>query len=212
MRQQNRLLFVLAFIALPAALAAQTFRSADTVIKKCGRSAWSSPTPRPLAQVLADSIGPRLSGSPGFASAVDWIERTYTGWGIPVRREKYGTWRGWRHGHGAHGNDRAAHAEPRGRTTRRGVRPRRRTGRSRATWSLIPELADSAAARQWLGTVKGKFVLVSAPEIMCRAQQELDRFARAATVAKINTQRVEAQRIALARLRPFAPANTVSGR
>ena len=57
---------------------------------------------------------------------------------------------------------------------------------------VIPELADSAAVEQWLGTVRGKFVLVSAPEIMCRAPQELERFARAATVTKINAQRVEA--------------------
>src|SRR5919197_646877 len=70
---------------LPVAARAQTFHTADTVIRRM----W---------QVLIDSIGPRLSGSPGFQSAVDWIERTYNGWGVPVRRERYGTWRGWRQG------------------------------------------------------------------------------------------------------------------
>ena len=30
---------------------------------------------------------------------------------------------------------------------------------------------------RWLPTVKGKFILASSPEIMCRAKQELDKFA-----------------------------------
>ena len=97
MRHRNRLLAALAVI-IPTALSAQTFRSADTVIKKMWQVGMEQSHTETLAQVLADSIGPRLSGSPGFASAVDWIERTYTGFGIPVRREKYGTWRGWRMG------------------------------------------------------------------------------------------------------------------
>ena len=54
---------------------------------------------------------------------------------------------------------------------------------------VIPELATPEAAQQWLGTLRGKFVLVSAPEVMCRAPQELERNARPATVARINQQR-----------------------
>ena len=52
-----------------------------------------------LAQLLLDSIGPRLSGSPGQRSAIDWAVRMYEGWGVPVRKEQYGTWRGWDRGH-----------------------------------------------------------------------------------------------------------------
>jgi hypothetical protein len=69
---------------------------------------------------------------------------------------------------------------------------------------VIPDLADSTATKQWLGTIRGKFVLVSAPEIMCRAPQELERYARAATVTKINQQRVENQRAGQARFRALA--------
>src|SRR5678815_4599743 len=98
MRHSNRRLFPLALLAFPATLAAQTFRSADTVIKKMWQVGMEQSQTEKLAQVLIDSIGPRLSGTQGFASAVDWLEKTYTGWGVPVRREKYGTWRGWRQG------------------------------------------------------------------------------------------------------------------
>jgi hypothetical protein len=210
MRHPNRRLVALFVLAFPATLAAQTFRSADTVIRKMWQAGIEQSQTEKLAQVLIDSIGPRLSGSPGFASAVDWIERTYTGWGIPVRREKYGTWRGWRQG--------TVHMEmtaPRVQNLEVELLawspPTPKNGPVEGEVITIPELADSAAVKQWLGTVKGKFVLVSAPEIMCRAQQELERFARAATVTKINAQRTENQRLALTRLRPFAPANTNPG-
>ena len=156
-----------------------------------------------LAQVLIDSIGPRLSGTAGYQSAVDWLERTYKGWGIAARPERYGTWRGWRQG--------TVHMQM--------IAPRvQNLDVELLAWSpstprgapvegevvVIPELADSTAAKQWLATLRGKFVLVSAPEIMCRAPQELERFARAATVTKINQQRVENQRLGLTRFRSLA--------
>src|SRR5215510_10307667 len=97
MRFLNRSLIALS-LAIPATLTAQTFRSADTVIKKMWQVGIEQSQTEKLAQVLIDSIGPRLSGTAGFASAVDWLEKTYKGWGIPVRRENYGTWRGWRMG------------------------------------------------------------------------------------------------------------------
>jgi hypothetical protein len=49
-----------------------------------------------LAQTLFDSIGPRLTGSPGMKAASDWVISQYKAWGIDARREQYGTWRGWR--------------------------------------------------------------------------------------------------------------------
>ena len=132
-----------------------------------------------LAQVLADSIGPRLSGIAGLSSPRS------TGSSAPIRvgasrsrREQYGTWRGWRHGRRAHAADRAAHAEPRGRAAR--VEPEHaeeRAGRGRGR-RRSPSSPTPRPPRQWLGTIRGKFVLVSAPELMCRAPQELERYAR----------------------------------
>jgi carboxypeptidase Q len=199
MHRSNRLLLV-AFAILPASAGAQTFRSADSVIRKMWQVGMEQSQTEKLAQVLADSIGPRLSGTTGYQAAVDWLERTYKGWGVTVRPERYGTWRGWRQG--------TVHMEM--------IAPRvQNLEVELLAWSpstpkggpvegdvvVVPDLADSTAARQWLGTIRGKFLLVQAPEIMCRAPQELERYARAATVTKINQQRVENQRLALARLR-----------
>jgi hypothetical protein len=200
MHRQNRLLLSLALVVAPATLHAQTFRSADTVIKKMWQIGMEQSQTEALAQPFIDSIGPRLSGSPGFASAVDWIEGKYKSWGIPVRREKYGTWRGWRMG--------TVHMEliaPRVQNLEVELLawspPTPKNGPVEGDVVTIPELADSAAAKQWLGTLRGKFVLISPAEIMCRAPQELERYARPATVTKINQQRVENQRVGQTRFR-----------
>jgi carboxypeptidase Q len=205
MLRRHRFFLALVLAALPSTLVAQTFRSADTVIKKMWRVGMEQSQLETLAQVLIDSIGPRLSGSPGFASAVDWLEGKYKSWGVPVRREQYGTWRGWRQG--------TVHMEmiaPRVQNLEVELLawspPTPKNGPVEGDVVVIPDLADSSAARQWLASVRGKFVLTSAPEIMCRAPQELTRYARAATVTKINAQRSENFQKAIARLRAFAPA------
>jgi hypothetical protein len=51
-----------------------------------------------LAQALMDSIGPRLTGTPGIRSGNDWLVARYREWGITARNVQYGTWRGWRRG------------------------------------------------------------------------------------------------------------------
>jgi hypothetical protein len=205
-----RLLLAVGFIAMPqVAATAQTFRSADSVIKKMWQVGMEQSKTETLAQVLADSIGPRLSGTAGFSNAVDWIENTYKGWGIPVRREQYGTWRGWRMGT-IHMQMTAPRFQNLEVEMLAWSPPTPKNGPVEGPVAVIPELADSAAVRQWLGTLKGKFVLVSAPEIMCRAPQELERYARAATVTRINQRRVEVQRQSLTRFRAIAmaPPNT----
>ena len=47
-------------------------------------------------QHLTDDIGPRLTGSPGMDAAQNWMLQVYQRLGITARRERYGTWRGWR--------------------------------------------------------------------------------------------------------------------
>src|SRR5687768_14563441 len=207
MRHSIRSLLVVGLITLSATHAgAQTFRTADSVVRRMWQVGMEQSQTEALAQVLIDSIGPRLSGSPGYQSAVEWLDRTYKGWGVTVRRERYGTWRGWRQG--------TVHMQmvaPRVQNLEVGL----------LAWSpgtdnrpvegdvvVIPELRDAAAARQWLGTLRGKFVLVSAPEVMCRAPQELERYARAATIRRLDTLRAEARRVADARFRSLSPAGT----
>ncbi len=208
MRPLTSLLFVTT-LALPSTAAAQTFRSADTVIKRMWQAGMEQSQLERLGQVLIDSIGPRLSGSPGYASAVTWLEKTYQTLGISAKRERYGTWRGWQQG--------TVHMHL--------VSPRvQNLDVELLAWSpgtpgakaaegdvvVIPQLADPAAATRWLQTIKGKFVLISAPEVMCRAPQELDRYARPTTIAKLTAQRAEARRITSERtiglLSPGTPA------
>jgi carboxypeptidase Q len=189
--------------------AAQSFPTADSVIRRMWRVGMEESQVETLAQVLMDSIGPRLSGSPGFSSSVDWLERTYRSWGIPVRRHNYGSWRGWQQGVTSaeliaprHQNLEVellawSPGTPRGRPVDGDV-------------VVIPALADTTAATAmaWLRTVRGKYVLVSAPEIMCRAPQELVRNARAVVVAQVDSQRAQVRRIAAERFRALAPPGT----
>ena len=97
-----------ALLLLPAAAAAQfpgmqgpsgpAFTTDDPVIRRIYSLGMdSSQTPR-LAQVLLDSIGPRLVGSPSYQSSGDWLVNMYRSWGITARQERYGTWTGWRRG------------------------------------------------------------------------------------------------------------------
>ena len=190
---------------LSSAASAQTFRTADTVIRRMWQVGMQQSQTERLAQVLIDSIGPRLSGSPGYQSAVDWLEKTYQSWGVTARKERYGTWRGWRMG--------PAHLDL--------IAPRAQTlDVEMLAWSVgtngrpvegdvvaIPDLADSAAAARWLGSIRGKFVLISAPEIMCRAPQELQRYARTSTIARLDTLRNNAFITNQRRLRSLAPAS-----
>ncbi|MBL8960213.1 MAG: peptidase M28, partial [Gemmatimonadetes bacterium] len=82
-------------VAVP--LAAQTFPTNDPVIRRIWDEGMTGKSQvARLAQVLSDSIGPRLSGSPGYTAASDWVAARYAEWGIPARKERYGTWRGWR--------------------------------------------------------------------------------------------------------------------
>jgi carboxypeptidase Q len=199
-----------AAIAYPAAASAQTFRSADSVIRRMWRAGMEQSQVERLGQVLIDSIGPRLSGSPGFASAVTWLERTYQALGISAKRERYGTWRGWQQG--------TVHMQMTApRTQNLDVEllawsPGTPAGKPvEGDVVVVPELADAAAAASWLQSVKGKFVLISAPEIMCRAPQELERYARASTVTRLNAQRAEVRRLAAERLNALAPAGSATG-
>ncbi|HEY2806465.1 MAG TPA: M20/M25/M40 family metallo-hydrolase [Gemmatimonadales bacterium] len=193
----------IALLSLVAATTAraQTFRTTDSVTRRIWRLGMDSSQLETLAQTFIDSIGPRLAGSPNFASAGEWLEKTYAGWGVTTRRDTYGTWRGWTIG--------TVHAEL--------TRPRLQNLEVKLlAWSpgtggrpvegdviVVPPIADSAAATAFLRGVRGKFVLASPPEIMCRAPQELERWARPATVASINAQRSAITLDYFTRLRAF---------
>jgi hypothetical protein len=93
------LIATLVLLLTPLALPAQQFPTDDPVIKRIWDEGMTDKSQiSRLAQVLLDSIGPRLTSSPGHQSAVQWLQNMYKSWGVPARAERYGTWRSWRRG------------------------------------------------------------------------------------------------------------------
>jgi len=168
-------------------LPAQSFPTGDPVIKRIWDEGMTDKSQAAkLAQVLMDSIGPRLTGSPGFQAAAGWLQQTYAAWGIPVRTEQYGTWRGWK----------------RYQTHLDLVAPRFRTlEATMLAWSpgtkgpvegeavLLPEATDSAGVAAWLPTIKGKYVLWTPAEPTCRPMDSYEKLARPETIQRIKAER-----------------------
>jgi hypothetical protein len=116
----------------------------------------------------------------------------YAGWGIPARKEQYGTWRSWR----------------RGRTHVDLLTPRFRTlEATMLAWSpgtngpvegdvvVLPDLPDSAAYDAWLRDVRGKFVATSLAEPTCRPDESWQVWARPATLDRMRAARDTARRL-----------------
>src|SRR5471032_1892909 len=82
-----------------SALGATTLSAqSDPTIQRIWRLGMDSSHVQQLSQALFDSVGPRLTGSPGILAASNWAINQYKSWGIEAKREPYGTWRGWRRG------------------------------------------------------------------------------------------------------------------
>ena len=153
----------------PDELGAQDFPSEDPII----RAIWAQGMEEgsqveQLAQVLMDSIGPRLSGSPGQRSAIEWAVSMYEGWGVPVRTDQYGTWRGWDRGY--------THIDL--------MAPRKRTLKgTMLAWSpgtdgpvegeviTMPLFNNQADFEAWLPNIAEKFVALWYAEPTCRAPE-----------------------------------------
>ena len=183
-------LLAAALACLPAPLTAQTFAVDDPALAAIWREGMERSRVEPLAQALLDSVGPRLTGSPGHAAGNAWLEAIYAGWGIAARSEPYGTWRAWRRG--------PTHADL--------VAPRVRTleamilawspgtdGPVEAPVVLLPALADSAAFHAWLPEARDRFVAVSFPQPTCRPLANWQEFARPETLERMQMERAAAQ-------------------
>jgi carboxypeptidase Q len=186
-----RNLLTLAFVAMvvPAA-SAQTYTSADPVIRKIWDEGMGSSQAARLAQVLSDSIGPRLTGSPGIKRGNDWLVGQYKSWGIDARNEQYGTWKGWKRG--------TSHIdllEPRVRSLEGTLLAwSAGTGGKDLTASavILPDLPDSAAFVAWLPEARDKFVLVSMVQPTCRPDDNWERFATPESFARMKDERTKA--------------------
>jgi hypothetical protein len=201
---------VVAGLSSPLPLLGQGYTTDDPVIVSITEEGSERSQLRPLAQALLDSIGPRMAGTPEFDRAADWVMSKYESWGIPVRMEQVGTWRGWTQG--------TTHVDL--------IAPRTRTleaiamayspgtgGPVEGPVVAIPSDLTEDNGDEWLAGLEGAFVLAMPAEPMCRAKQELEANARPETVAKIDSLREasrEAWEAALGALGDGSPRRALS--
>ncbi len=179
-------------------LAAQSYPTANPVVRQIWTEGMDNSQAYKLTQVLSDSIGPRLTGSPGIKRGNDWLVATYKSWGVDARNEQYGKWKGWRRG--------TTHVDlmtPRVRTLEgtllawsAGTGGKDVTG----TTVILPEVRDSAALVAWLPQAKGKFVLVSMAQPTCRPDDNWRQFGDSASFARMRAARDSATRAWTARI------------
>lgn len=169
------------------ALSAQSFTTNDPVLRDLWRLGMEQSQVYTLAQALTDSVGPRLTASPGQDAAHDWAVRTYASMGIDARSEQYGTYLGWRRG--------ISHVDL--------MAPRERALEGMMlAWSgdtdgrpvegevvVMPLFRNSGEVERWLNTVAGKFVAISYAEPTCRADDQWREYSRPGDFEAMNQTR-----------------------
>ncbi len=173
-------------LAYATAVSAQTFPVDDPVIQQMWQEGMENSHTYSLAQALLDSVGPRLTGSPGHKSANDWAAAMFQSWGVEARNEQYGTWLSWDRG--------ITHIdllEPRVRSLEGMMlawSPGTR-GKVKAGLVILPEVADSAAFAAWLPEAKGKYVLTSYAEATCRTDDDWEEYATEESFERMKAER-----------------------
>ena len=186
-------------LLIPQLAAQQRWTTGDRVLRAIHDEGMRRSRLEPLAQALADSIGPRLTGSPGQFAAHQWAAAKLSAWGAEARNERYGTWIGWRRG--------TAHVDlvsPRGRTleARLLAYSRGTPGPVTAEVVLLPDAPDSAAFAAALPSLRGRFVLVEAGPVTCRPVENWQRWALPATLERLAREVAEADSAWARRVRP----------
>ena len=165
--------------------AAPISAQSDPNLQRIWRLGMDSSHVQQLSQTLFDSIGPRLTGSPGLRSASDWVLSQYKSWGIDAKREQYGTWRGWRRG--------VSHIDllaPRVRSLE-GIMLAWSPGTNgkpvTAEAIVLPKFTDSTEFVKWLPKAKGKIVLLSPAWPTCRPSEDWIRWSTPESKARMDT-------------------------
>lgn len=197
---------VLACLLAPGAAGAQATAPSDPILGAIRNEGTLRSRVPELAQTLLDSLGPRLTGSPGSEAASDWVIRTYTGWGIEARAERYGTWQGWRRG--------VTHLDlltPRVRTleaTMLALSPGTR-GPVTGPVLVIPFLDAPAERQAFLDRVRGAFVLLTPPELSCRPEESWERSGTPASRQRLAAERDSSRADWAARARSTGVSNVL---
>jgi carboxypeptidase Q len=153
---------------------AQTLATDDPVLRAIWTEATDGSQLVPLSQTLLDSLGPRLTGSPGMERAQNWAVRMLDGWGVEARLEEYGTWEGWERG--------TSHIDlmaPRVRSLEGRLLAWSPGTGGRALEAGVTYPPNIESAEDWqafLGTVSGKWVMVSFPQPTCRPDAQWIQF------------------------------------
>lgn len=191
----NRLVTSLASMLLlllvPAPPAAsQSFAHQDPVLEQIWGEAMENSHLEQLAHSLLDSIGPRLTGTPGIDRAQEWAVGMLTSWGVEAANERYGTWRGWERG--------ITHIdllEPRVRSLEGmmlGWSPGT-AGPVTGQVVVIPEWSTEAELEAWIRSeVSGMFVAVDFPQPTCRPDQHYEEWGTPGALDRLNQSRQEA--------------------
>jgi hypothetical protein len=160
----------------------RTTPPSDPVIQQMWTEGMERGQAMQLAQVLFDSIGPRLTNTDRFDAGQQWLVNMYRSWGVAAERVQYGTWVKWHRG--------ATHMDL--------VQPRLRSleavmlawspGTPDGQWVeaeaiLLPETADEWAT--WAQNARGKYILASAPQPTCRMPSQVQEYGTTETIARL---------------------------
>jgi carboxypeptidase Q len=179
-------------VATASRVDAQTFPTADPVLKRIYAQGMDSSQVMRLGQVLLDSLGPRLTGTEMQKAAGAWVAGLYKSWGMDARQEKVGTWRGWRRGY--------SHIDlvtPRVRTlegTMLAWSPGTNKKDVVAETIILPRFADSTEFVKWLPQVRGKFVMASAAMPTCRPTENWTTHATPESKERMDSLRLQVNR------------------
>lgn len=191
-------LFLLAAILIPQALGAQQFQRTqvnqfpvpDPIIQAIWDEGMGNSHIYPLAQVLADSIGPRLPGSPAFDAGADWALKLFSEWGLEGSTEQYGTWKAWNRG-----VTNVDLMEPRVRSLDGMMQSWSPGTNGPVTGEVvtIPMVSSPAEFQAFLNGVRGKFVLISPAETSCRPMADWEEWATPASLTAYQALQQETQ-------------------
>jgi carboxypeptidase Q len=170
-----------------APLEGQSLATDDEVLRGIWREAMTNSHLEPLAQALLDSIGPRLTGSPGMERAQDWAVQMLESWGVDARLERYGTWEGWERG--------PSHIdliEPRVRSLEGRILAYSPGTDGRSVEGGVTYLPEIDSRNDWdafLGTVAGKWVMLSYPQPTCRSNDQWVEFQQSGSGQRMSDAR-----------------------
>ncbi|MFD2743459.1 MULTISPECIES: M20/M25/M40 family metallo-hydrolase [Sphingobacterium] len=160
----------------------------DPIIQQIVDEANNNSQLEDLAFELLDVVGPRLVGTPQMTKANDWTVEKFQSWGIKAEKQQFGEWHGWERG--------ISHIDM--------VHPRVKTlAGTQLAWSpstngkaveaeviVLPEWKDSLDFRSWLPAVKGKYVMISQPQLTGRPDYNWKEYGTPESIDRMNDQRI----------------------